>query len=305
MRRDTIRKGKPMLKVQRLSHATFETPDLERQIDYHVNVLGLSVAAREKSWAILKTGVGQPAVVLEQGTAARCTRLAFQVEAQTNLGDAAKAMSSSGIKASRRDASLPGVGELMTFDDPKGTAIDVFTQADFLEEDRTPKGFTPLKLGHLAFKVTDIQAIVRFYETVLGFRVSDWRQDFFVFMRCGPDHHTVNFATAPKVKMHHIAYELKDKAEMLRACDWLGRHKYPIIWGPGRHVIGDNVFTYHRDPDGHIIELYTELARIDSEDLGYFVPRPWRDDRPYKPGVWGPQTMGNLWGPGAPPGFGD
>ena len=31
-----------MLPVQRISHATFETPDLERQIDYFVNILGLS-----------------------------------------------------------------------------------------------------------------------------------------------------------------------------------------------------------------------------------------------------------------------
>jgi catechol-2,3-dioxygenase len=146
---------------------------------------------------------------------------------------------------------------------------------------------------------------VRFYGEVLGFRVSDWRQDFFVFMRCGPDHHTVNFATSDKIKMHHIAFELKDVAEMTRACDFLGKNKFKIIWGPGRHVIGDNIFTYHKDPDGHIIELYTELARIDSEDLGYFVPRPWREDRPYKPTVWGPDTLGNLWGPPAPPGFGD
>ena len=70
-------------------------------------------------------------------------------------------------------------------------------------------------------------------------------------------------------------------------------------------MIGDNVFTYHRDPDGHIVELYCELARIDSEQVGYFVPRPWRRDRPYKPTVWGPDTMGNLWGPGPSAGFAD
>jgi hypothetical protein len=105
--------------------------------------------------------------------------------------------------------------------------------------------------------------------------------------------------------MHHIAFELEDRAEMMRACDFLGRHRYPIIWGPGRHVIGDNIFTYHRDPDGNIIELYTELARIDSEETGYFVPRPWRDDHPYKPSSWDDHTLTNLWGPGPPPGFGD
>jgi catechol 2,3-dioxygenase-like lactoylglutathione lyase family enzyme len=295
-----------MLTVKRISHATFETPDLEKQIDYHVNVLGLSLAERENGRAYLATTTGQQSVVLEKGEAARCTRLAFQVDPASNLGGLAKALSDQhGIRAERRNGAVPGIGETLSFEDPKGTTVEIFAESRMLDKDRTPKGFLPLKLGHLAFKVTDIQEIVRFYSEVLGFRVSDWRQDFFVFMRCGPDHHTVNFATAEKVKMHHVAFELKDQAEMLRACDFLGKNKFKLIWGPGRHVIGDNVFTYHRDPDGHIIELYTELARIDSEELGYFVPRPWRNDRPYGPTVWGPETLGNLWGPPAPPGFGD
>lgn len=294
-----------MPEVKRISHATFETPDLERQIDYHVNVLGLSLVGREDGRAFLATGTGVPTTVLEQGETARCTRIAFQIDPAADLGAVTHALAAKGIAAERRNAAVPGIGETLSFKDPNGTTLEVFAQSEFVPEDPTPKGFTPLKLGHLAFKVNDIQSVVRFYSEVLGFKVSDWRQDFFVFMRCSPDHHTVNFATAPKIKMHHIAYELKDKAEMLRACDFLGRHNRPIIWGPGRHVIGDNVFTYHRDPDGHIVELYTELARIDSEDLGYFVPRPWRNDRPYRPTVWGPDTLGNLWGPGAPPGFGE
>ena len=34
---------------------------------------------------------------------------------------------------------------------------------------------------------------MKFYTDVLGFRVSDWRDETFAFLRCGPDHHTVNF----------------------------------------------------------------------------------------------------------------
>lgn len=293
-----------MLNVKRISHATFETADLERQTDYHVNVLGLSVAAKQKDAVFFKTGTGIPSLTIEKGSAAACRRIAFQVAPGSDMGDLQKRLKAGGIAAERRSDSMPGIGDMITFDDPKGTAIDIFAEEEYAPADMTPKGFVPLKLGHLAFKVQDIRQIVAFYQDVLGFRVSDWRQDFFVFMRCGPDHHTVNFATAEKVKMHHIAYQLRDMAEMTRACDFLGRHKFQIIWGPGRHVIGDNVFTYHKDPDGHIIELYCELAQIDSEDLGHFNPRPWRFDIPYKPTVWGPDTLGNLWGPPAPQGFG-
>jgi len=294
-----------LVQVKRISHATFETPDLERQIEYQVNVLGLSVAERERNRAVMKTAAGQLAVVLERGAAARCTGLAFQVDPAADIGELQKKLADGGLRAERRNNTVPGIGETLFFQDPNGTDIALFGQDHLLDEDRTPKGFTPLKLGHLAFKAPDLYQMVNFYAEVLGFRVSDWRKEIFVWMRCGPDHHTANFAKGNAVKMHHIAFELADRAEILRACDFLGRNKYQMIWGPGRHIIGDNIFTYHRDPDGHIIELYAEMARIDSEELGYFVPRPWRDDRPYKPTDWNADTLTNLWGPGPPPGFGD
>lgn len=69
-----------------------------------------------------------------------------------------------------------------------------------------------------------------------------------MFVRCGPDHHSVNFATSDKVTMHHNAFELKDWAEMQRACDFLGRNNFQIIWERGRPVIGDNIFTCHKNP---------------------------------------------------------
>lgn len=294
-----------MLNVQRISHLTLETPDLERLVDYQVNVLGLSIAEREHDRVYLKTATGQLATVLNRGSEARCSALAFQVEPGRTIQELQQHLFDKGLRSETRVDSGPGIGEVLSFKDPNGTEVIVFTQSEFLGEDRSLKSFLPLKLGHVAFKAKDVAEMMTFYQTVLGFRVSDWRGDFFVWMRCGPDHHTTNFVRGDKIKMHHMAFEVADRAEILRACDFLGRNRYPIIWGPGRHIIGDNIFVYHRDPDGNIVELYTELARMDSESLGNFMPRPWRTDHPYKPSVWAQDTLMNLWGPGAPPGFGD
>ena len=49
---------------------------------------------------------------------------------------------------------------------------------------------------------------------------------------------------------------------MQTACDHLGRMNVPIIWGPGRHGISHNIFTYHRDPDDQMIELKTEMDEM-------------------------------------------
>ena len=35
---------------------------------------------------------------------------------------------------------------------------------------------------------------------------------------------------------------------MLTACDYLSLNGYKLLWGPGRHGIGHNLFAYHRAP---------------------------------------------------------
>jgi len=230
---------------------------------------------REKSRAFLATPLGQQAVVLEHGDHARCTKIAFEADAVHDLTAIAKALSAKSIAATRKSGLTPAVSDVVTFADPKGTEIEIFTSSTLAPVDTTPRGFALVKLGHLAFNVADIQKVTAFYCDVLGFRVSDWRADFFVFLRCGPDHHTVNFAShGAHEKMHHAAFEVKDWAEIQRACDFLGRHNYHLIWGPGRHIIGHNVFIYHRNPDGQIMELYCELDQMKDEAFGYFEPRP-------------------------------
>ena len=75
------------------------------------------------------------------------------------------------------------------------------------------------------------------------------------------------------------------------------------MWGPGDHLIGHNVFIYHKNPDGQIMELYCELDQMKDESLDYFEPRPWHQDQPQRPKVWPADTLGNYWGAGAPPGL--
>src|SRR5690348_16205481 len=56
-----------MIKVLRASHATFTTPELDRQVDYYSDVLGLMVTERDKNRAFLATRTGLEAICLERG----------------------------------------------------------------------------------------------------------------------------------------------------------------------------------------------------------------------------------------------
>ena len=74
-----------MIAVQRIGHATYETPDLARQLDYYTQVIGFGLAERGKDRAILTTRLGEEVLVLEAGTSARCSKLSFQLGPHADL----------------------------------------------------------------------------------------------------------------------------------------------------------------------------------------------------------------------------
>lgn len=103
----------------------------------------------------------------------------------------------------------------------------------------------PIKLGHVASFVLNLQTMQKFYQETLGFKWSDTIGDFFVFLRCNSDQYAAN--------------------------------NYRIEWGPGRHGAGHNVFTYHRDPDGNVIANFSpSWTSSTTKERGYFEPRLWQ-----------------------------
>src|SRR3984893_7190763 len=218
-----------MIEVRRLGHATLTTPDIEAQIGYYTEVVGLTLVERDKKRAILASKQGLEAVALELGAPNALARLAFQVAPGSDLAELARELGTHGIKAERRSGISPGVAEALVFKDPKDTSIEIFCDYVFAKEDQSQAGIMPLKLGHVAYRVRDVQQVVKFYTDVLGFRVSDWRDDTFAFLRCGPDHHTVNFVVDEVPQLHHIAFEVKDWAEIQRACEWLAKNNIHLV----------------------------------------------------------------------------
>ena len=291
-----------MVRPRRIGHATFETPDVDKAIDYYERFMGLILAEREKDRAYLATKVGQLATALTKSDRAHCAKLSFEIPPSSDFGEMANELAENGVRSELRNDSTPGIGQVLSFADDKGTTIELFKEWSYLCKHAQVAGIGPLKLGHVAFFSPDIQRTVGFYEKVLGFRVSDWIGDFFCFMRCSPDHHTVNFFSGTNVELHHIAFELKDFIHLQSSCDVMGQKKIPIIWGPLRHGPGHNVATYHRNHDEQVVEFFCELDQMKDEELGYFEPRPWHRDFPQRPKRWTPGAT-SVWGPPPTPDF--
>ena len=85
------------------------------------------------------------------------------------------------------------------------------------------------------------------------------------FMRCNPRHHSLAFARGPHVSLHHVSFELRGIDEFMRGTGRVLRSGTRMVWGPGRHLAGDNTFSYFLDPQGNTIEYTTELAELDED----------------------------------------
>ena len=275
-----------MIKVKRLRHVSFASPNVEAQLDYYQSIIGLAVIGRDDRRIILGTDSDELTLVLEHGAASRLTAIAYEVAPGLDLSDLQKSLASLGIKSEVRSDTAPGIPKTLVFNDPDGLQIELFSRWDFCKPVEPVRGLAVAKLGHVALYTPDPERAAKFFESVLGFRVSDRIEENFVFLRCGPEHHAMNFARGTEARIHHLAFELRDASHMHQACDLLGRNKFQILWGPVRHGPGHNVAVYHHNPDRYLIELYYSMDLMLDEELGYFEPRPWHRDRPQRPKTW-------------------
>lgn len=286
----------PLVHVAKLGFVGFASSDVDRLVRYYVDGLSMALAGRSGDVAYVTAGAGGPCIVIESAGASR-GRTSVGFEIQGELAEAERRLRAAEIAVEHRSDPQPGIAASLVIEEWDGTPLHLY---EAQEQPGHPGGFgpRPSKLGHVASFASNLQDTQRFYEQVLGFRWSDMIADWFTFLRCGADHHSVNFIGLPGHGLHHVAFEMRDVTHLKDAVDHLANHGHQLVFGPGRHGPGHNLFSYHRDPDGNVIELFTELDRVIDERTGAFEPRPWHGDGPSRARVWpsSPATA-NVWGP--------
>ena len=126
------------------------------------------------------------------------------------------------------------------------------------------------KIGHVLFRVSDVQRTTRFWTEIMGFRISDRNEKGMVFLRHGSDHHNIGLAQAKgnqelsakdAVAFDHCAFEVESVSELFKIRDFL-RSKNVQITFEGRKGPGCNIGIEFLDPDGYQIELYASMDQI-------------------------------------------
>jgi catechol 2,3-dioxygenase len=160
---------------------------------------------------------------------------------------------------------------------------------DRVQQMKRPHGlpFSIAKIGHVVLIVQDVERSARFYTEILGFHISDVYPEEMVpggmvFLRCNTDHHgiaLVGSTTAPaeNVELNHIAFEVANLDEVVRARDHLRRHGVAIDF-EGRRRAGCQLAVEFRDPDNHRLEIYWGIDQIGS-DGQVRPPSEWKGAR--------------------------
>ena len=281
---------------RRMTSIEVHTEDVDRLTHYYEDSLGFVCTERTTDAAYLTTSSDHHCVVLRRGEPRGRAGLGFEIVG--TLAETAARLAEAGIDAQTRTDPAPGIAADLVITEPETDTPLSLMESMATSGVSAALGGRPTKLGHVASYVADLPAAQRFWLEVMGFRFSDIIGDFFTFLRCNSDHHAINLMSSQKFHgLYHIAFEMRDMLHLKDQLDHLSTRGHALLWGPGRHGVGHNIFTYHRDPDGNIIELFTEIDLIFDEVDERFEPRPWHEEFPQRPKVWEPAPgAANKWG---------
>ncbi len=265
-----------------LHHLHFSSPQPERLAAFYSDAMDMVTSkAAENLW--LTSGPARR-LLFSAGEAKTLVSAGFAVRDREALEGLRARAEEKGLGPKDTTALFfaPGAFEVR---DPDSNAI-VFGLAKEGEQPQPGRIRGPLQ--HLTLASRDLAAIENFYAAGLGFGVSDRVVNgegkvMTVFMRGNHEHHNLACFFQDRQGIDHHSYEAGEWDTIRDWADQLATKNIPLMWGPGRHGPGNNLFLFILDPDDNWIEISAELEIV--------------HDRPVKTWPHAERTL-NLWGHG-------
>jgi 2,3-dihydroxybiphenyl 1,2-dioxygenase len=237
-------------------------------------------------------------IAVEAGDADDLAYLGFEVSGAAALEDMRRRLEEGGVAIGNGDPALiaeRGVIDLISCQDPDGLAVEIFYGPTLRTETpfRSPAGVGGFVTGaqgagHVVLGTRDIAAARRFYQDLLGFRLSDVirmragpQMSFDMeFFHCNPRHHTLALIPLPTPKrLHHFMLQTPTLDAVGFALERAEAAGAPITSSLGRHTNDQMVSFYARTPAGFEVEFGYGAIEVDDA--------VWRVGRHDKPSVWG------------------
>ena len=220
-------------KVFQLGYVALATPDIQRTKDHYLQNLGMTEVARGDDGSVyLSIGYNHHDLVLRPAKEKALLHVGFHLKPHISIGDFARDAREFGLAATVKTDSQPGVAELVEVEAPGGVVIQFYNAIAAPAPGFKQTGASPLRLGHVAIISPEGDKLIAFFQDFLGFVRTDDIAGIANFLTCNRDHHVVNIVKAPELRVHHIAYELKESSQHGAAADALRAARRQPSLGP-------------------------------------------------------------------------
>ena len=261
--------------ITHLRHVDLAVPDFETQLDFFTGTWGLTSEHSDSGLSFL-AAEGSPeqyVVRLRQSPDKRIDLISFGAATPADVDTLAQEVAADGVTLVSEPGTLqtPGGGYGFRFFDNEGRTVEVSADVAVRQHRKIEEGESiPVRLSHVVINSADPDSTRAFYEKHLGFALSDTLMhprmgEMMWFMRVNAWHHSMAIARGPHPSLHHASFEMRGIDEYMRGTGRLLRAGVEKIWGPGRHLAGNNTFSYFLDPHGNTVEYTTELDLIDED----------------------------------------
>ena len=303
-----------------LSHVELLTPRPEESLHYFRELLGMEVAG-ERSDSVYLRGFGdyeRSSLKLTASAQAGVGHIAYRAWSPEALERRVAALEAAGADGTWLDGDV-GHGPAYSFHDPDGHRFELYYESERYEAPpelrpalknqphRYPgRGAGVRHLDHVNFLALDPGENRAFLERGLGLQLTeqivlDDGTEAGVWLASSQKSYDVTYTrdlTRTRGRLHHIAFFVDQREDVLRAADIFLEHGIVMESGPHKHAIQQTFFLYTWEPGGNRIEVCSGGFLIFAPD---HEPVVWTQAERAKGQAWGMQTTPTFHIKGTPP----
>ncbi|MUG72260.1 VOC family protein [Paenibacillus validus] len=273
--------------IAHLGHVELLTPKPNESAAFFTNILGMQEVAREGQSVFLR-GFGNYesyCMKLTESKEPGIGHTAIRTTSPQALERRAAAIDKSGYGIGWSEGDF-GHGKSYQFRDPDGHAMELYFET---EKYKAPEHLRPIlknqpqkytgngvgvrQLDHINYLAQKVEPTSKFLQDHLGMKVSeqivlDSGEHAGSWLYSGQKSYELVYtvdSTNSRGRLHHLAFLVDTREEILRAADIYIDNDIYIEGGPAKHAIQQTFFLYCYEPGGNRIEVCTG---------GYFIYAP-------------------------------
>jgi len=297
----------PIQDIAHLGHTEILTPRPDESLRFFLDILGMHEVARQGQSVYLRAwgDYDHCTLKLTEAKQAGLGHVGWRAVSPQALERRVQALSADGHGKGWIEGDV-GHGAAYQFTDPDGHPMEVYYESvkhQAPEELRSklinqPQKYTAhgagvRRIDHVNLMCSDVTSNRKFLQNILGFKLRELLQteetgpEEGAWLSVTPLVHDIAYTrdfTGNHGRLHHLAYWLDSREDILRTADILTENDIFIEAGPAKHNITQAFYLYLYEPGGNRIEVYSTTYLIFAPD---WEPIIWRKAARGRGVYWG------------------